>query len=160
MDFAVKHAEEMNGNTVELQKMNKVRKFKRAMLPFELFSLSGGATTSRVRDMNEVSNVRCTPSQGAESRRHVKHKKLNKSYSKSWSKFMQQLWNNKMKTANDVKEECEQTWEYDYQTKCLCAKIWDNEHNACDKVESNEMVNAHEASLKNYHLSEKCTVMS
>ena len=93
----------MNGNTVELWKMNKVRKFKKAILPFELFSLSGATTSSRVRDTNEVSSVRCTPSQGTESRRHVKHKKLNKSCSKSWSKFMQQLWNNKMKTVNDVK---------------------------------------------------------
>ena len=62
MDFSVKYTEEMNGNTVELQKINKVRKFKRAMIPFEFFGLSGATTTSCGRDTNEVSSDRCAPS--------------------------------------------------------------------------------------------------
>ena len=44
------------------------------MLQCELFSSSGIAMTSCGRDMNEVSNSRHSPSQGAEERRYIKHK--------------------------------------------------------------------------------------
>ena len=75
IDFAVEYAEVVNGSIVYLQKINKVLKYKRAMLPYELFSSSGATITSCGRYSNEVGSGMNTPSKDAEARRCIKHKK-------------------------------------------------------------------------------------
>ena len=44
--FAIEHTEAINGNISELQKINKVRKHKIAMLPYELFGSNEVTITS------------------------------------------------------------------------------------------------------------------
>ena len=62
-----------------------------------------------------------------------------------------------MKSAKCIKEECEWKYKYDEKAKESRAKIWENEHDVCEKVEIIKMVNECEHSLKKQHFSMNCT---
>ena len=107
MKHAVEHVEAMKGSEEELKKINKVKNYKRLIIPFQLVGSSSVLLTSCGRDINEVSSVICVPLENNYGNVEYKAEKFKKSCCKLWTKFIQWLMHNLVKTVKDFKVEFE-----------------------------------------------------
>ena len=103
MEHAIEYVDSIKGNKGDLRKINKVKKHKGVILPYELLGTKGVTLTNCVKYDQEVSSVSWLTIEVHNRSSTLEGDIVNKSSIKIWSKFMQWLQHKKVRTIRDFK---------------------------------------------------------